>query len=46
VREELRAACHGPGNASMQHFHDPMAIIDKLSTTSGNRQGSGMTGQI
>ena len=30
VREELRAAHCSPGNASMQHFHDPMATVDKL----------------
>ncbi|KAF8233939.1 hypothetical protein L208DRAFT_1028027, partial [Tricholoma matsutake] len=30
VKEELRAAHRSPGNASMQHFHDPMAIVDQL----------------
>ncbi|KAF8223567.1 hypothetical protein L208DRAFT_1316256, partial [Tricholoma matsutake] len=30
VKEELRAAHCGPGNTSMQHFHDPRAIVDWL----------------
>ena len=30
AREEPRAACHDPGNASMQHFHDSVAIVDRL----------------
>ncbi|KAF8236849.1 hypothetical protein L208DRAFT_1250454, partial [Tricholoma matsutake] len=30
VKEEPRAAHCSPGNASMQHFHDPMAIVDWL----------------
>jgi hypothetical protein len=29
AREEPRAALRGPGNASMQHFHDPTAIVDR-----------------
>ena len=29
AREEPRAARRGPGNASMQHFHDPTAIVDR-----------------
>jgi len=29
AREEPRAARRGPGNASMQHFHDPVAIVDR-----------------
>jgi len=30
AREGLRAARRGPGNASMQHFHVPMPIVDRL----------------
>lgn len=29
VREEPKAARRGPGNASMQHFHEPTAAVDK-----------------
>ena len=29
VREELKAGWQGPGNASMQHFHEPTAIVDR-----------------
>jgi hypothetical protein len=29
AREEPRAARRGPGNASMKHFHDPTAIVDR-----------------
>jgi len=29
AREEPRAARRGPGNASMQHFHDPIATVDR-----------------
>ena len=29
VREEPSVACHGPGNASMQHFHEPSATVDR-----------------
>jgi hypothetical protein len=28
-REEPKAARRGPGNASMQHFYDPAAIVDR-----------------
>jgi hypothetical protein len=31
TREEPRAARRGPGNASMQHFHEPTAIVDSRS---------------
>lgn len=27
--EEPRAARRGPGNASMRHFHDPTALVDR-----------------
>ena len=30
VREEPRAAHCGPENASIQHFHDPIATVDRL----------------
>ena len=30
AREEPRVARRGPGNASMQHFHDPTATVDRL----------------
>jgi len=29
AREEPKAAWRGPGNASMQHFHDPTATVDR-----------------
>jgi hypothetical protein len=29
AREESRAARRRPGNASMQHFYDPTAIVDR-----------------
>jgi hypothetical protein len=29
AKEEPRAARRGPGNASMQHFYDPTAIVDR-----------------
>jgi hypothetical protein len=29
AKEELRVAHCDPGNASMQHFHKPMAIMDR-----------------
>ncbi|KAF8236748.1 hypothetical protein L208DRAFT_1103679, partial [Tricholoma matsutake] len=30
VKEEPKAAQRGPGNASMQHFHELTAIVDQL----------------
>ncbi|KAI9509507.1 hypothetical protein F5148DRAFT_947483, partial [Russula earlei] len=29
-REEQRSAHCGPENTSMQHFHDPIAIVERL----------------
>ncbi|KAI9456205.1 hypothetical protein F5148DRAFT_959564, partial [Russula earlei] len=28
-REEQRSARCGPGNTSMQHFHDPITIMER-----------------
>ncbi|KAJ3868952.1 hypothetical protein EV359DRAFT_5353, partial [Lentinula novae-zelandiae] len=29
AREQAKGACRGPSNASMQHFHEPVAVMDK-----------------
>ena len=30
AREQSKAAHHGPSNASMQHFHEPTPVEDRM----------------
>lgn len=30
ARDKPRAARRGPGNASIQHFHEPTPVVDRL----------------